>query len=282
VAALGALKLAEQGKLDLDAPIEELATSWKPPRREFFAPVTTRLILAHRAGLSMHGVPSYARDDPAARGAREELSFRLKFLDEPGTRFRYSGGGFMILEVILEDLTATSFNTFMRQEILVPLKMQSSTFEPYHAPFAPHMAMGYYANGKPVGWRCTGGLAAAWLHTTPSDLARFCAAVYRAHRRGETNVITPRTARLMLTPTGEATEREGAFTSLGFFIADTPVGRVVFHEGSNRGYRCGMWIFLRTGNGLVVMTNSNNGRALCDDAYAAVFPGAAPNEEKDR
>ena len=60
-----------------------------------------------------------------------------------------------------------------------------------------------------------------------------------------------------------------------FFITDTLWGRIVFHEGSNRGYRCGMWLHLKTGDGLVVMTNSNNGRGLCDAIYARVYPGAA-------
>jgi len=169
----------------------------------------------------------------------------------------------------------------MVKEVLHPLEMKDSTFEPYRPPFQPRMAMGYYENGTPVGWRVTGGLAAAWLHTTPSDLARFLAAIRRAYRRSREStdsatparsVISPRTARLMLTPTGEAAERDNAYTSLGIFIRDTPRGRLVFHEGSNRGYRCGMWIFLDGGDGLVVMTNSNSGRPLCRAAFEAVFP----------
>ncbi len=279
VSALAALKLAEQGKLDLDTPIEELLKTWKPPDRIFHAPVTVRLILSHRAGLSMHGVPSYAMDEPAARNAREELSHRLKFLSEPGTRFTYSGGGFMILEVILEDLTGKTFNRLMLEEILLPLKMRSSTFEPYEPSFHSRMAMGYYENGSPVGWRVTGGLAAAWLHTTPRDLTRFLIALYRADRLGEKTVVSPRTVKLMLTPTGEATGRDGAYTSLGIFLKDTPLGRLVYHEGSNRGYRCGMWIFLKTGDGLVVMTNSNNGRALCRVVFGKVFPEGVVRDE---
>ncbi|HAK96761.1 MAG TPA: hypothetical protein DCM87_17665 [Planctomycetes bacterium] len=70
--------------------------------------------------------------------------------------------------------------------------------------------------------------------------------------------------------------RCGAYTSRGFFLADTPAGRVVFHRGTNRGYQCGMWIFLASGDGLVVMTNSAKGEELCTAAYEAVCPEAAP------
>ena len=113
--------------------------------------------------------------------------------------------------------------------------MKSSTFEPYRQPFRARMAMGHHEDGRPVGWRVTGGLAAAWLHTTPSDLARFLIAVYRAGSLGAGTVVSPHTARLMLTSTGEATGRDGAHTSLGFFLADTALGRAVFHGGANRG-----------------------------------------------
>jgi CubicO group peptidase (beta-lactamase class C family) len=274
VAALAALRLAERGVLDLDAPIEELLTTWKPPERPFFGPVSVRLILAHRAGLSIHGVPGYDTGDPSARSCREELTHSLEFLDEPGTRFRYSGGGFMVLQVLLEDVTGRSFNALMEEDILRPLGMAASTFEPFRPPYEARMACGHHEDGAPVAWRQTPGLAAAWLHTTAPDLARFMIAVYRANRLGETNVIRPRTARMMLTPTGTAEGRYGALTSLGFFLADTPAGRVFFHRGSNRGYRCGMWMQLRTGDGLVVMTNGANGEALCTAAYEAVFPEA--------
>jgi len=274
VTALAALRLSERGRLDLDSPIEDLLVSWKPPKRPFYAPVTVRLILAHRAGISMHGVPSYAKGDPKARNARQELASNVSFLQEPGIGFRYSGGGFIILQVILEDVTGKSFEEVMKEEIFEPLGMRSSTFLPYRPPFEERMAMGYYADMKPVGWRRTGGLAAAWLHTTPSDLSRFLIAVYNADRLNRTTVVTPRTAHMMLTPTGEATGRYGQYTSLGFFLIDTPAGRVVYHGGSNRGYKCGMWIFLKSGDGLVVMTNSNNGRKLCNSLYERLYPEA--------
>ncbi|HAK96756.1 MAG TPA: hypothetical protein DCM87_17635 [Planctomycetes bacterium] len=276
VAAFAALRLAERGGLDLDAPIEDVLKSWKPPPRPFFGSVTVRLILAHRAGLSIHGVPGYDRDDPNARSCREELAHTLEFLEEPGTRFRYSGGGFMILQVLLEDATGKAFNALMEEDVLRPLGMQASTFEPYREPYAARMARGHLRDGAPVPWRQTPGLAAAWLHTTPSDLARFMIAVYRTSRLGETHVVAPRTARTMVTPTGAAEGRYGAYTSLGFFLADTPAGRVVFHRGTNRGYQCGMWIFLASGDGLVVMTNSAKGEELCTAAYEAVCPEAAP------
>ena len=225
----------------------------------------------------MHGVPSYERANPICRTACEELTKSLRFLDEPGSRFRYSGGGFILLEVILEDITGSRFNDNMTREVLDPLGMWSSTFEPYHEPFESRMAMGFHENGDAVGWRRTNGLAAAWLHTTPSDMARFLITLWRASRSEKEPPDTPvdaltRAARALVTPTGEAPGRYGAQTALGIFLTDTPAGRVVFHGGSNRGYRCGMWLFLATGHGLVVMTNSANGRELCNAVFSRLFP----------
>ena len=230
VSALGALRLVEQSKLALDEDVNARLVTWKVPVNEFTREkkVTLRGLLSHTAGLTVHGFPGYATDDPVPTvvqvldGAKPANTKPIRVDFVPGSKWRYSGGGYTVMQQMIVDVTGKPFPRFMREAVLGPLAMKESTFEqPLPAGTAKLTATGYYGDRSPVKgrWHIYPEMAAAGLWTTPSDLARFAIGVQEALAGKSDQVLSRRMARQMLT---DQKDHDG----LGVFL-----------EGS--GQRCG-------------------------------------------
>ena len=166
-------------------------TSWKVPDNRFTATekVTLRRLLSHNAGVTVHGFPGYDRAGPIATlvqvldGAPPANTPPIRVDTTPGAIWRYSGGGFTIMQQLLIDVTGTPFPRFLQQTVLGPIGMTSSSFEqPPAATRAALNASGYYADRTPVRghWHVYPEMAAAGLWTTATDLARFAIEVQQA------------------------------------------------------------------------------------------------------
>ncbi|MGH9936842.1 MAG: serine hydrolase domain-containing protein, partial [Blastocatellia bacterium] len=137
VAAMAALKKVEQGKIALDQNINDKLTSWKLPDNEFTAKrkVTLANLLSHTAGLTVHGFPGYAVDKPLPTlpqvldGAAPANTAAVRVNMEPGTKFRYSGGGTTIAQLAIMDIEKKPFPQIARETVLGPLGMTNSTYE---------------------------------------------------------------------------------------------------------------------------------------------------------
>ncbi|HWB59392.1 MAG TPA: serine hydrolase domain-containing protein, partial [Chthoniobacteraceae bacterium] len=137
LAALGALHLVEAGKLSLDADVNTELRSWKLPDNEFTRDkkVTLRLILSHSAGITVHGFAGYAAGAPVPTllevldGARPANSAPIRVDTVPGTAWRYSGGGYTVMQQMMIDASGKPFAEYMRDTVLAPLGMTASTFE---------------------------------------------------------------------------------------------------------------------------------------------------------
>ncbi len=137
LAALLALVLADEGVVSIDADVNESLRSWKVPANEFTAkqPVTLRGLLSHTAGVTVHGFPGYApgTEIPTPVQVLEAEpptnTAPIRVDTEPGTLWRYSGGGYTIAQQMLEDVTGVPYATLLQQRVLEPLGMSSSTSE---------------------------------------------------------------------------------------------------------------------------------------------------------
>jgi CubicO group peptidase (beta-lactamase class C family) len=274
VFALGVLRLAEQRKLDLDKDVNEYLKSWQLPQNEFTRTtrVTLRGILSHSAGLTVHGFPGYASGEPLPSvpqildGAKPANTPPIRVDVMPGTLYRYSGGGYVLAQQLLVDVTGVPTPKFLHDTVLAPLGMTHSTFEqPLPANRRNDVALPYSSNGAPVkgGPHVYPEIAAAGLWTTPTDLARYAIAVQQtlAGKKSKT-VISPRTARMMLTPVR-------GNHGLGPITGGPPTRRFFTHSGGNEGYRCNLIAYER-GDGFVVMTNGDNGGTLMDEVLRTV------------
>jgi CubicO group peptidase (beta-lactamase class C family) len=272
VFALAVLHLVDEGKLKLDADVNDYLKVWKVPDNEYTTEkkVTLRGILSHSAGLTVHGFPGYAARDPLPStiqildGTPPANSPAIRVEAIPGTRYQYSGGGYVIAQQLLADVTGVTLPKYMRDTVLMPLGMSRSTYEqPLPAARASEVALPYEEGGKAVdgGPHTYPEMAPAGLWTTPSDLARYALGV-RDALAGKSKVISAATTRAMLTP---VLENHG----LGPVTGGRTSRKYFTHNGGNAGYRC-LLVAYEDGEGAVVMTNSDSGGQFMDEVMRTI------------
>jgi len=184
VTSWGVMKLVADGKIELDEPINKYLIRWKIPKSSFNADkVTLRNILTHTSGLSLGPYNGWDTSDDLPTIV-ESLQGNntgdgvVKLIHEPNTKWLYSGGGYSVVQLLIEDVSGVSFAKFMTDNILSPLGMKNSSFE-ISSVNAAKLAKPHDKNGKETTMVYFVETAAAGLLTTTSDLAKFNQAVLR-------------------------------------------------------------------------------------------------------
>ncbi len=273
VAAMAALKLVEMGKLNLDEDINKKLTSWKLPDNEFTATekVTLRRILTHRAGLTVSGFPGYAAGAaiPSTAqvldGAKPANTPAVRVDVTPQSQSRYSGGGFTIMQLLLEDVSAKPFPQLLNELVLKPIGMTQSAFaQPPSGTMTANIASAHSRDAKVVsgGFHTYPELAAAGLWTTPSDLARFAIELQRVNAGATDGVLSPKMIGEMLTLTDDR-------WALGIVLAGAPAAQRFLHQGGNEGFQC-LMVAYKNGGGAVVMSNSDAAYPLVQEVMRAI------------
>ncbi|MEN0006659.1 MAG: serine hydrolase [Bacteroidota bacterium] len=246
--AFAALKLYERGLLDLDQPLHEILP-FKQIQEEPFAPLlTARIILSHRSGL-----PNWPRNGALA------FSFR------PGTNFGYSGTAYQYLGRVMEKLTGKDINTILQEEVCKPLGIEHFYFKE-HEYVTQHKSHGHF-NGFP-------GLIdqpkepwiAGSLMTNTEELLKFLHAIKQ--RKG----LKQETYDLMLVKQIATPEdfRENVwgheeYMGLGFFVEETPYGKVFKHSGNNGDFKAIFKIYDGLDGGYILLTNGNTGHFIIEN-----------------
>jgi CubicO group peptidase (beta-lactamase class C family) len=280
VATIGAMHLVQEGKLSLDTNVNYVLKSWKLPDNEFTRTkaVTLRELLTHSAGTNVHGFFGYnVRVElptvvQVLRGVAPANSPPIVVENVPGSMWRYSGGGFEIVNQMMVDVTGVPFADFMRTTVLQPLGMNHSTYEqPLPAALQADAAAGTYADGREVAgkWHVYPELAAAGLWTTASDLARFAIALMNAQRGLDNSVVSSGIGREMLTAQRDTNDGSGAQQGLGIFLRGRGNDAAFFHAGADEGFQAQLLGF-EAGYGVVVLTNSDNGLNLSAEIIGSV------------
>jgi CubicO group peptidase (beta-lactamase class C family) len=286
--AWGVLRLVDQGLLDLDVPVQRYLTRWHvPASRHNPDDVTIRRLLNHSAGLSQHGYGGLPPDQQLP--SLEESLATLRIIAKPGAGFLYSGGGYAVLQLVIEEVTGEAFATYMQREVLDPLGMTRSGFT-WREDLRP-AAIGHDELGRPQPTLLFTEQAAAGLFTTAADLARLAAATMPGPQgqppgRG---VLTPRTVAEMIKPVALADEVLAADVTraphqttkgLGYAIDVYPDGTVdAWHGGAiARGWHAVFASLPERGEGIVILTNSFYGPRSIEPAMNAWYDwlGAAP------
>jgi len=285
VAALAALSLVEEGALSLDAPVNDVLTSWKVPDNEFTADsaVTLRGLLTHSAGTTVWGFPGYRKDQPFSgeRAVAENVQVlegegntpAVRVYKVPGTSWQYSGGGYTVMEQVVEDVTGLPFEEAARLRVLDPAGMSHSTYQqPLPEARWPEAARGHRGDGAEVEgeWHTYPEQAAAGLWTTPSDLLTLSAHLLRILGGQETGgVVSQATLQAMLSPNHPG---DSAFSNwgLGFGLQGEGDAARFGHGGSNEGFRAQWTVLGSRGQGAVVMTNGDRGGALATEILRSV------------
>lgn len=273
VAAMAALHMSQHGNFTLDEDVNGKLKSWKVPDSEFTRDrkVTVRGLLSHAAGLTVHGFPGYAVDTPLPtliqilNGTPPANTKPIVTDIEPGTKWRYSGGGYTVLQQLLLDRIGWTFPQIMDRMVLGRIGMKRSTYQqPLPKDWHGNAAVGHDRTGKPVEgkWHVYPEMAAAGLWTTPSDLALWAIEVRNAYLGKSNRILERTTAKEMLT-------RQSGAWGLGVQLFLEGEKLAFSHGGSNHGFQCGLLMFAETGNGIVVMTNGDQGGRLVMALVAA-------------
>lgn len=278
VAAFGALHLVQEGKLSLDANVDTELQNWKLPENDFTKDnkVTLRRILSHSAGLTVHGFPGYPANSPVPSllqvldGVKPAATAAIRVDIPPGSLWRYSGGGYTVMQQMILDVTQEPFPKFMKDTVLEPLGMTNSTYEqPPPRAMAAVTAAGVFGDGRGVKgrWHVYPEMAAAGLWTTASDLARFTIGVQQSFA-GESNpVLSQDMTRQMLTvqnPTLSKTD------GLGVFRSGSGKALRFWHDGRNAGFDAFMIGLPNLRRGAVIMINANDDSGAIKDIIDAI------------
>jgi len=283
VAAAGALHLVEASRLSLDTDVNTQLRTWRVPENQFTKErkVTLRGILTHNAGLTVHGFPGYDANATVPTlvqvldGVKPANTPAIRVDTVPGSTWRYSGGGYTVMQQLIIDVTGRPFPDFMRDTVLKPFGMLRSTYEqPLPQDKAASTAAGYYSNGKAVkgGWHIYPEMAAAGLWTTASDLARFAIGVQQSLAAKSNPVISQAMTRQMLTPGGTdwPSRIQKTEDGLGVFLEGRGPGLIFSHNGRDEGFDALMMAYAYTGQGVVIMINSNDDSGAVDRIAKAI------------
>jgi CubicO group peptidase (beta-lactamase class C family) len=274
VAAMAALVLVEQGRLSLDADVNESLTSWKIPPSDAApgAAVTLRELLSHTAGITVHGFPGYGAGVPVPtlvqilNGEKPANTDPIRVDAMPGSRYRYSGGGYTVMQQLLLDVTHLPFPELLQDTVLAPIGMTDSTYEqPLPERLRPAIATPYWRDSAPVqgGPHTYPEMAAAGLWTTPTDLARFAVEIQRSLHGDANHVLSAAMIREMLTPVRE-------HYGLGLAVGGSSANSYFTHEGIDAGYENFLIAYQQSGDGAVVMTNAQGGMDLASALIGSI------------
>ena len=287
VTAMMVLQQVERGVLSLDSDVNGYLRRWKVPHNDFTAstPVTLRHILSHSAGLTVNGfgvVPRDGRPVPTlldlleGRSPSKEATVVVNKAYD-GTD-RYSGGGFIIAQMVLEDVLGRPFAEIADEFVLAPLGMARSTFRhPLPEEFQFDVASGHGDDAQPAagGWMISAECGAGGLFSTARDYATFLLGARDAYL-GEPDAILGRSlATEMLTR-----HDRGSF-GLGFRVLGKGNTLRINHGGSNDGYQSETDCYLESGDGGVVLTNATSGLFLFREVLNSLadvygWPGFMP------
>jgi CubicO group peptidase (beta-lactamase class C family) len=289
VAAVAALYYVEKGILSLDEDVNIRLRSWKVPENQWTRKdkVTLRGLLSHTAGMTVSGFPGYE--------AGKELPSLLQILNgrkpantppirvdiEVGSQYRYSGGGYTVLQQLLVDVMGRPFPQILQGVVLLKLDMGRSTYEqPLPPAWAGAAASGHRPDGSvvPGRWHTYPEMAAAGLWTTPYDLAQFAREIMLAKEGKSDRVLSHVMVEMMLTPVKEG-------YGLGFILKGSGQDFQFSHSGGNEGFRCYLMAYPERGQGAVIMTNSDLGSNLTPEILRSLsveygWPDFKPAEKE--
>ncbi len=289
VATWGVMRLVDEGRLDLDVPVDDYLTRWHLPPSEFDnREVTVRRILSHTAGLPVEGYSGIAPavalptieavldggspplDERLAQYARKwgmdpaTKHERVRVVRKPGTVFSYSGGGYLVLDLLLEELTGMTAAQYLDDAVLAPLGLGSSTFHMIEP--GPGVAVPYDEDGAALPHYRVIHKTAGGMSADIRDLARFARAEFASPDAAQVGkgLLTRESFELMFERVMFA-ERAGGMDfdiGLGHFLGRLGRHRLVQHSGGSAGWRSIYFVLPDVQRGFAALINSSAGNEV--------------------
>ncbi len=270
ISAVGIMKLVEEGKLELDVPVSKYLTRWQLPPSEFNQEeVTVRRLLSHTAGLTDDlgysgfemGSPIQSLEESLTKAADADAgaSGEVRVGIKPGSEFKYSGGGYTLLQLLVEEVTNQSFASYMKENIFTPLNMVHSSYT-WIDSSGVALAEFYNSDGSRAAHYRYTSLAATSLYTSLADLEIF----FQAFLKGKNNepigrnVLKPETLAKMREPHGQSMGVD--IWGLGTVLYATTTGKdfIIGHDGkSTPPINTAVRLNPETGDGIITLETGN-------------------------
>ncbi len=267
------MKLVEEGVIDLDKPLQQYlpkpiyeyqpVMKWHDNYKDLkndslYQKITARMCLDHTTGFANW------------RWYEPDQKLRVNFT--PGSKYEYSGEGLVYLQVVIEKMLNKSLEELMQEKIFKPLGMINSSYK-WQPRFETDYSFGHDANGKLYQKdKDNDARSASTLETTLDDYTAFTKGVLK------NTILRPATTAKMFTPqirirtvqqfgpnsTRDTTAWDAIQLGygLGWGLLQTPYGTGAFKEGHGDGFQHYTIIFPKTGIGIIIMSNSDNGESI--------------------
>ncbi|NUP08617.1 MAG: beta-lactamase family protein [Polyangiaceae bacterium] len=258
LSAVGVMRMVQARKLNLDADVSTYLDGWEARYKNRHVPITLRQLMSHSAGLNVHGFggyPSTVEDLPSTidilNGKGNSPAVRCELA--PGTEAKYSGGGFTVVQAVVEAEVEEPFDAAMYQWLIKPFRMTHSTFEqPIADQHKGFTASAHGRDGRPIRGRyhVYPMQAAAGLWTTPTDLLTVAGALSNAYN-GAPGPLSQAMVKMMLTPTSAS-----GSIGIGWYLAERNGVVEATHNGQNEGFTSAV-AWRTDGLGAAVMVNGD-------------------------
>jgi len=267
ITATIAAMLVEQGKLDLDAPISRYLKRWKMPASPLTknSPITMRQLLSHTAGMSQGGYADFHLGDdiPTTLDTLNGLKLPrykkpIEVMFAPSSQWEYSGGGYVIVQIALEDITGQPLQKLAQDMLFTPLGMTNTTmYQHGHPKFLTNVAKVHDAKQNVIGdgIPICPHIAPSGMWSTPQDMATFTIEMQRALAGEKTTVISSAVAKI--TTHIETLDKTGGWGAGWMRLEGNGNIDWFSHGGSNTGTGGQVMASMEGGKGIMVFINAN-------------------------
>lgn len=266
VTAWGVLGLVAEGDLGLGQPVNERLTQWRLSESDDRSrQVTIGRLLSHTAGLNVPSVPMVPLNQSnmtlEATLSGELDGTAVAIVQEPGASWQYSGGGYTVLELLVEEMSGQRFDDFMRATVFGPNLMTAATFSPTDDEI--RATMGTDSNGNSIAPYRVMGAAAGGLMTDAVDMSHFLSAYFEIADDGTTGPSEMAT-QLLRAPTARVTIQgvENAFYGYGHGVSGQGSEQTLYHSGGNPGVVAYLIVAPYRGTALFLAANSDRGAGV--------------------
>ncbi|PLX00401.1 MAG: hypothetical protein C0593_01040 [Marinilabiliales bacterium] len=270
VTATGAMTFIEQGLLNPESDINNYTGEWQLSYDKFEGPVTMHQLLSHSGGLNVGGFTGYWSEDnlpeltDILNGTPPANSPGVKIVHEPGKKFMYSGGGYQVIQQIMQNTSGMSFYDVMKEKVFNPAGMKNSYYAPLDSAQKLNAVYGHTEAGAiPEYGPIHIESAAGGLWTTPGDLGLMLIDMMRAYQGQKSKILNTESIHKMMTP---------GFWNFGYGYRVQGEGKDLrfSHGGATIGWHSNFIAFPERGQAVVVMTNGTNGWVLWPEIERAV------------
>ena len=260
--ATAAMQLVEQGKLDIDQPLQRYLQEFSARSRfPEAAPVTPRSIMTHHSGLPSDYLKGMWTRQPQPYENLVKLLSDEYVANPPGYVFSYSNLGVTLLGHALEKLSGRDFSANMKESVLLPLGMARSRFA--LGPDLSPLGARAYRKGEETEEFPLRDLPAGGLNSNVLELSRFMQMVFAGGRSGERQILKPETLAEMLRPQNSAVQLDLNFrVGLAWMLSGLGgidirnAGPVAHHGGATINHRSQLTVLPEQKLGVVVLSNS--------------------------